>query len=174
MMKATATNNANNEEVLEEVLSVTTSGVTDREDFWWLLIQVGALSRRVAERRLAASSTSPDQIQALRAIGSRDSMTVGELARAMGLERNSASQLAERLVQQRLIERVRSATDRRQVFVALREEGKAVLGASEPDAGGLATDMLSGLSLEQIAISKHLLETIRDTASRALQVTGGH
>jgi len=57
-----------------------------REDFWWLLMQVGTLSRRVAERRLASASTSPDQVQALRAIKARDRMTVGELARSMGLE----------------------------------------------------------------------------------------
>ncbi len=139
-----------------------------REEFWWLLVQVGALSRRVAERRLAASSTSPDQVQALRAIGSHERMTVGELAHAMGLERNSASQLAERLVQQNLIERVRSTSDRRQVLVALSEGGREVLQASEPDATGLAGELLVNLSSQQIAESARVLEMIRDSASRVL------
>ncbi len=139
-----------------------------REDFWWLLVQVGALSRRVAERRLAASSTSPDQVQALRAIGSHERMTVGELAHAMGLERNSASQLAERLVQQNLIERVRSTSDRRQVFVALSASGMAMLQASEPDATSLADELLVNLSSRQIAESARVLEMIRDSASMVL------
>lgn len=145
-----------------------------REDFWWLLMQVGTLSRRVAERRLAAASTSPDQVQALRAISSRDRMTVGDLARAMGLERNSASQLAERLVQQKLIERVRSTGDRRQVFVALSEDGKALLEASEPDTSGLADELLAGLSPAQINASSRVLEMIREAAGEVLRGAVAH
>ena len=145
-----------------------------REDFWWLLMQVGTLSRRVAERRLASASTSPDQVQALRAINARDSLTVGELARSMGLERNSASQLAERLVQQKLIERVRSTGDRRQVFVAISEDGRALLNASEPDTTGLADELLAGLSQSQIDDSARVLETIREAAGEVLRSVTGH
>lgn len=144
---------------------------TTKEDFWWLLVQVGALSRRVAERRLAVSSTSPDQVQALRAIGNHERLTVGELAHAMGLERNSASQLAERLVQQDLIERVRSTSDRRQVFVALSAAGRAMLQSSEPGATDLASELLLNLSSRQIAESAHVLEMIRDSASIVLHGT---
>jgi len=145
-----------------------------REDFWWLLMQVGTLIRRVAERRLASASTSPDQVQALRAINARDRMTVGELARSMGLERNSASQLAERLVQQKLIERVRSTGDRRQVFVALSQDGRALLNASEPDTTGLVDELLAGLSQSQVDDSAGVLETIREAAGEVLRSVAGH
>lgn len=143
--------------------------LSTRQDFWWLLMQVSALSRRVAERKLAMSSTSPDQVQALRVIGAQQRMTVGELARDMGLERNSASQLAERLVQQHLIERERSTSDRRQVYVALSEDGASLLNASEPNASDLADYLLSGISEQDIASSMQVLESIRASAARALQ-----
>ena len=139
-----------------------------------MLMQVGTLSRRVAERRLASAGTSPDQVQALRAIYARDRMTVGELARSMGLERNSASQLAERLVQQELIERVRSTGDRRQVFVALSQDGRALLNASEPDTTGLTDELLAGLSQSQIDDSARVLETIREAAGEVLRSVAGH
>jgi DNA-binding MarR family transcriptional regulator len=139
------------------------------EDLWWLLMQVGALGRRVAERRLSASSTSPDQVQALRAIAARTSITVGELAHAMGLERNSASQLAERLVQQNLIARERSTHDRRQVYISLSDAGRAVLNASQPHTSALTADLFARLTPTQIADSAAVLDAIRQSASQVLQ-----
>jgi DNA-binding MarR family transcriptional regulator len=148
-----------------------TGGIT-REEFWWLLVQVGHLSRRVAERWLATSGAAPDQLQALRVICDRTRITVGELARAMGLERNSASQLVERLVQDSLAGRERSTADRRQVFVTLSEKGQQLLLASAPEAGALASDLLSDLPPADLATTVRVLATIRERAAGVLQQTG--
>ena len=140
-----------------------------REEFWWLLVQVGHLSRRVAERWLAPSGAAPDQVQALRIIGDQAQITVGDLARAMGLERNSASQLVERLVKDGLAGRERSTTDRRQVFVALTAEGTALLASTGPNAAALADDLLAEFAAADLANAVRLLTAIRERAASALQ-----
>src|SRR5690349_3660615 len=81
-----------------------------QQPFWLLLLQVAAETRRAADRAFAQSGTSSDQVQALIAIRDRQ-RTVSDLAHDLGLERNSASQLVERLVQRRLAQRRRSDAD---------------------------------------------------------------
>src|SRR5690349_4415756 len=77
-------------------------------DFWWLLMEVANLGRRLTERQLAPIHTSPDQIHALRVLALQGSLTVGELAAALGLEQNSGSQLVERLTLRGLVTRGRA------------------------------------------------------------------
>ncbi len=142
---------------------------TPAEELWWLLMQVGTLVRRVAERRLSSARTSPDQVQALQAIAARQPLTVGEIARAMGLERNSASQLVERLVQQGLVERERSLTDRRQVFVSVSEEGRLALEAAAPSVRALAAELLGAIGDGQIREAAATLRAMRESAGALLQ-----
>jgi DNA-binding MarR family transcriptional regulator len=142
---------------------------TPAEELWWLLMQVGTLVRRVAERRLSSARTSPDQVQALQAIAARQPLTVGEIARAMGLERNSASQLVERLVQQGLVERERSLSDRRQVFVSVSEEGRLALEAAAPSVRALAEELLGAIDDGQIREAAATLRAMRESAGALLQ-----
>jgi len=140
-------------------------------ELWWLLMEVANLGRRLAERRLALVHTSPDQIHALRAIAVRDRLTVGEIADAVGLERNSASQLVERLVQQGLVRRDRSTVDRRQAFVSVSDAGKALLAAGEPNALALAEELLAEEPRANVVDSARILREIRARATRLLAGT---
>jgi DNA-binding MarR family transcriptional regulator len=141
-------------------------GSGGKEELWWLMLQVSALGRRVAERRFFSIGTSPDQVQALRAIGYQQSITVGALARLMGLERNSASQLVERLVRQDLVERERSHLDRRQVFVRLSSEGRAMLASAEPEVWSLTGELLAGVKPSQIRDAVYVLSSMREGCLR--------
>src|SRR5579859_4466315 len=145
---------------------------TPAEELWWLLMQVGTQVRRVAERRLSAARSSPDQVQALQAIAARQPLTVGEVARAMGLERNSASQLVERLVQQGLVERERSLSDRRQVFVSVSAEGQQALDATAPSVRALAAELLGAIGEGQIREAAGALRAMRESAGALLHGAG--
>ncbi|HLZ69725.1 MAG TPA: MarR family transcriptional regulator [Dehalococcoidia bacterium] len=142
---------------------------TPAEELWWLLMQVGTQVRRVAERRLSAARSSPDQVQALQAIAARQPLTVGEVARAMGLERNSASQLVERLVQQGLVERERSLSDRRQVFVSVSDAGRQAIADSAPSIRALAAELLGTIGETQLRDAAAVLRAMRDGAGTLLQ-----
>ncbi|HZQ35874.1 MAG TPA: MarR family winged helix-turn-helix transcriptional regulator [Dehalococcoidia bacterium] len=135
-------------------------------DLWWLLLEVANLSRRLTERQLAPIHTTPDQIHALRVLALHGSMTVGELAAALGLEQNSGSQLVERLTQRGLVTRGRAPRDRRQSLVSVSAAGQALLDAGEPDAAALAAELFSELPPESIAQSITLLRAIRANAGR--------
>ncbi len=139
-------------------------------DFWWLLMEVANLSRRLTERRLAHIHATPDQIHALRIIALRECMTVGELAAALGLEQNSGSQLVERLVQRGLVNRGRASKDRRQSLIRVSAEGRELLQAGEPDAEELAGELFSELPAEQILQSASVLRLIRANASRTMAI----
>jgi DNA-binding MarR family transcriptional regulator len=98
----------------------------ERGAFWLLLLRVASETRRAADRAFASSGSSCDQVQALVTLADRR-LSVSDLARELGLERNSASQLVERLVQRGLTSRDRSDVDRRQVILELTPLGRQTL-----------------------------------------------
>lgn len=140
------------------------SGGVHPDDFWWLLLEVANLSRRLTERQLAPIHTTPDQIHALRVLALHGCMTVGELAAALGLEQNSGSQLVERLAQRGLVTRGRAPQDRRQSLIGVSAAGRDLLNAGEPDAAALASELFSELPPEAIAQTIGLLRRVRASA----------
>jgi DNA-binding MarR family transcriptional regulator len=83
-----------------------------------------------SEEEAQAAGITPQQHQALLAIKGfpgRDSVTVGELAQCLHLRHHSAVGLINRLVAEKLVARVPSDEDRRQVFVQLTRRGESVL-----------------------------------------------
>ena len=73
---------------------------------------------------------SAQQHQALLAIKGfpqRDEITVGELAEQLQIRHHSAVGLVDRLVEQRLIQRLAPRTDRRQVFLKVTAKGLTLL-----------------------------------------------
>jgi len=83
-----------------------------------------------SESAAAEAGITPRQYQALLAIKGfpgRDSVTIGELAEQLQIAHHSAVGLADRLGAQRLITRIASSEDRRQVYVTLTIHGLQVL-----------------------------------------------
>jgi len=83
-----------------------------------------------SERQAVAAGITPQQHQALLAIKGfpgRDTISVGELAERLQLRHHSAVGLVDRCVAERLLARVPSESDRRQVFVQLTRHGEGVL-----------------------------------------------
>ncbi len=135
-------------------------------DFWWLLLEVANLSRRLTERQLAPIHTTPDQIHALHVLAQHGSLTVGELAAELGLEQNSGSQLVERLAQRGLVTRSRAPRDRRQSLISVSAAGSELLEAGEPDTAALAGELFSELPPELIAEAVRFLRVVRANAGR--------
>lgn len=85
---------------------------------------------RFSERAAQAAGITPQQHQALLAIKGfpgRDKITVGELAERLQLRHHSAVGLVDRLMVQKLVARLPSASDRRQVLIQLTSRGEEVL-----------------------------------------------
>jgi DNA-binding MarR family transcriptional regulator len=83
-----------------------------------------------SELAAASAGITPRQYQALLAIQGfpgRDSATIGELAEQLQIAHHSAVGLVDRLVAQKLIVRLASAEDRRQVYVTVTAHGIEIL-----------------------------------------------
>jgi DNA-binding MarR family transcriptional regulator len=83
-----------------------------------------------SEEAAHGAGITPQQHQALLAIKgfpARDCVTMGELAERLQLRHHSAVGLVDRLVAEKLVARVPSGQDRRQVFVQLTQRGDNVL-----------------------------------------------
>ncbi len=85
---------------------------------------------RFSEDAAGAAGLTPQQHQALLAIKGfpgRDYVTIGELAERLQIKHHSAVGLVDRLVLEKLVQRVASAEDRRCVNLRLTSRGEAVL-----------------------------------------------
>ncbi len=83
-----------------------------------------------SETAAQAAGVTPQQHQALLAIKGfpgRDRITVGELAERLQLRHHSTVGLIDRLVMDKLVARVPSPADRRQVFIRLTSGGEKTL-----------------------------------------------
>lgn len=70
------------------------------------------------------------QFRALVLIDIHRSMTVAELAEALGVVPSTATRMCDRLVAKELVDRTVDAANRRQVTVTLRAEGRALIAQS--------------------------------------------
>lgn len=82
-------------------------------------------------RRLMQNSgfTGP-QLLVLQALGQHGEMSAGALAREINLSQGTVTSILDRLEKRELIQRIRSHTDRRKVFVTLTEGGKTQLASA--------------------------------------------
>ena len=83
-------------------------------------------SRRLMQQ---AGFTGP-QLLVLQALGQHEEMTAGDLAREVNLSQGTVTSILDRLEKRDLIQRIRSHTDRRKVYVTLTGEGKEKLSTA--------------------------------------------
>jgi len=83
-------------------------------------------SRRLMQQ---AGFTGP-QLLILQALGAHGEMSAGDLAREVNLSQGTVTSILDRLEKRGLIQRVRSETDRRKVFVTLTDSGKEQLASA--------------------------------------------
>lgn len=96
--------------------------------------------------------------------------TPAELCRHLSLDSGSMTRMLDRLQQKNLITRIRSENDRRQVHLALTEEGRA-LNALLPTIGAAAmNDFTAALTPEELATLESLLKKMLLAAGDAIVI----
>lgn len=83
-----------------------------------------------SRRLMQQSGFTGPQLLVLQALGQHVEMSAGELAREVNLSQGTVTSILDRLEKRALIERIRSHTDRRKVYVTLTEEGKVQLSSA--------------------------------------------
>ncbi|HEY6762102.1 MAG TPA: MarR family transcriptional regulator [Baekduia sp.] len=120
---------------------------------------------RARDQKCAAGDLTQGQIRALFAIDVKGEATAGELAKAGDLSPASVSSMLDHLERDGIVERRRSAEDRRVVVVTLTESGRALLNKKRTAWRARSAAALEGLddaSLRAAADVMHRLAGMLD------------
>ena len=103
----------------------------------------------VQDRALAPIGLTARQGLILLSCDLEEANTAAELASLYGLEASSITRLVDRLEKKRLIERMRSRSDRRKAILGLTPRGKAALRRAVKIAGPIARTTWKGVTEEE-------------------------
>jgi DNA-binding MarR family transcriptional regulator len=95
-------------------------------------------------------------------------MTLGELSQRMMVSNGNVTGLAERLVEQGLLDRRASPTDRRAQLVSLTAEGRRVFRTMARTHEDWIADIFAGLAPDDIETLMRLLAKTKDSARQAI------
>ena len=129
-------------------------GPAQRERMLRVLMQFRVLVRamRAHYQSLAErSGLAGAQAWALAEVAARPGLSVGELARAMGLHLSTVSNVVGRLERMGLARRVRAGGDQRVVRLEATAEGRRVLRRAPRPAAGLLQQALAQLAPARLA-----------------------
>ena len=84
---------------------------------------IRAIDLRSRQLMQEAGFTGP-QLLLMQALATAEEMTAGDLARRVNLSQGTITSILDRLEKRALIQRIRSHTDRRRIFVSLTSEGR--------------------------------------------------
>jgi DNA-binding MarR family transcriptional regulator len=114
-----------------------------------LLPKVVARMFEVQDRAVSAIGLTARQGLILLSCDLEEANTAAELAALYGLEASSITRLVDRLEKKRLIERVRSRSDRRKAILILTRKGKAALQRAVSIAGPIAVASWKGVTEDE-------------------------
>jgi len=95
-------------------------------------------------------------------------MTLGELSQRMMVSNGNVTGLAERLVEQGLLDRRASPTDRRAQLVSLTAEGRRMFRTMARTHEDWIADIFAGLAPDDIDTLMRLLAKTKDSARQAI------
>jgi MarR family transcriptional regulator, organic hydroperoxide resistance regulator len=140
-----------------------------------LLRDADTAFNRYLTARLAEHGVTFGQFQHLRNLWVENGLTQAELSRRIGIEMASSTAILDALESEKLITRVRNATDRRKINVFLTPAGAALevrLMACAADANARASKGLRKAEVAQLfSIAGRIIENFR--ALRAAQAPRG-
>ena len=104
-------------------------------------------------------SVTPSQMGILFALSSEKSMTMGELSSFLSIDNSTLTRLADRLVKQGFIERVRDSSDRRVLKIMLTQSGRKESARALKITKELNSEIIRDLSAEETEIFVKILKS---------------
>lgn len=135
-------------------------------DLWVKLARAfGAFSRR-SQEHIRSCGLTPSQFAVLECLGHKGEMTLGELSTKMLMSCGNMTVVVDNLEKEGLVERNRSASDRRVIHVSLTPSGKALFDQHFPDHAQLIARLAKVLSpheqVELALLLKKLGHALKD------------
>lgn len=133
----------------------------------YLLKRVELAVRARLEEIVRPAGLTAIQYTALTVLERHDDMSSAQLARQSFVTAQSMADMITTLQGRRLIERHRDRADRRRLVVSLTAEGRALLDRYRDEVAALEADMIAGLSEQEVAGLRAVLNTCYDNLSPA-------
>lgn len=128
------------------------------ESMGHLLFQLMMSMRREVEGRMSELGLTDAQWKPLLLLKMGRADTAFELAREMSIDAGAMTRMLDRLAAKRLVERVRSETDRRVVHLRLTPEGEAAAAQVPHVLAQVNNEYLSGFNKAEWSQLKELLQ----------------
>ena len=125
-----------------------------------LIGRINTLKDRLLDQQLLPYGITSSQFKVLIIVAQFAADTPAELCRHLSLDSGSMTRMLDRLEQKQLIARTRSATDRRQVQLALTAEGKAITDRLPQIGADAMNTLLSVLEAEEVASLERILTKV--------------
>ena len=143
---------------MPEQLTATTANLKP----WLLLHRVRDLASYLQDRICSEHGISLEQYEVLTAMKYLDPpVKVGDVGSWMGHRVNSASMIADRMVQAGLLDRFRDLPDRREVRLTITERGEEALKQATPAVWTFIETTMSSLSDDEKSTLIDLLDKVR-------------
>ncbi|MDU8362036.1 MarR family winged helix-turn-helix transcriptional regulator [Pseudomonas syringae group sp. J309-1] len=136
-----------------------------------LIGRTNSLKDRILDKQLVPYGITFSQFKVLIIVAQLRADTPAELCRHLSLDSGSMTRMLDRLEQKQLLERTRSATDRRQVQLVLTEQGR-IITDQLPQIGAEAMNELLGvLDAEEVASLERILSKVLIDANDHIAIT---
>ena len=136
-----------------------------------LLGRANSLKDRILDKQLVPYGVTSSQFKVLIIIAQFHADSPAELCRHLSLDSGSMTRMLDRLEQKKLIERSRSATDRRQVQLALTAEGGAITDQLPQISADAMNELFSALDAQEVASLEKILSKVLIDANDHIAIT---
>ena len=117
--------------------------------------------RQAVDRRVRDNGLSMSSWMAVATIAIQETpITQKALAQALGLEDASVVPLIDRLVKQRLVERVQPAEDRRKRLLHVTEQGDELYRHLKTQADALRSELLADIDPDDLLVTQRVLQKL--------------
>ena len=136
-----------------------------------LLGRTAMLKDRIIDRHMEPYGITAAQFKVLIIMAQYDVDTPAELCRHLSLDSGSMTRMLDRLEQKELIVRTRSETDRRQVHLALTEQGRTLADLLPQIGADAMNDTFAALDADEVQALQRILTKVLVAADDHITLT---
>ena len=133
------------------------------------LIQLCSRVSRKAKDCFPCGNLSYSEIKLMHMISEKGSVSMGECARSFGLSNGAVTQMADKLLEEKLIKREKDPSDKRRLISVLTQKGISVLNDFNRCAAKLSSELSSGMNEEDSANLSKSISLINKALIRMLE-----
>ena len=133
------------------------------------MIQLCSRISRRAKNCFSCGSLSYSELKFMSVISEKNTASMSECAQALGLSNGALTQMAEKLLTEKMIKREEDPQDRRRLISVLTQKGLTVLNDFNRCAVNLSFELTSGMNETDSARLKESISVINGALRRMLE-----